>query len=228
MLTLDMVVETLPPGMKNLVTQALVDRLNNLDADPHLAEGMRQNFLSYTSVLLEGKYRLEDYLNAVKFVSYLVMRYSKKDAWVRTFPDRYQALVAKGADKKTISAHVSMYAGGQLVNLIVQRVAVPFHVLNQDKRQEALEKLASVMRTADSDFVKVQAANGILQHLTPPKEVTAAQLNLNVGVGVVSTVNSLEKSLAQLVQQQKKMIEEGFATTKSIAEASIVDAEVTG
>lgn len=224
MLTVDIVSETLPPGMKNMVTQSLVDRVNNLDADPHLAEAMRQNFISYTSVLMEGKYRLEDYLNAVKFVSYLLMRYSKRDAWIRTFPDRYQTLKEKGADKKTISAHVSMYAGGQLVNLIVDRSVVPFHVLNQDLRQKAVERLAHVMATAQSDFVVVQAANGIIAATTPPKEVKAAQLQVNVGV--VSTVNSLEKALGELAQQQKKMIEAGHVSTKSVAESRIIDSEL--
>lgn len=224
MLTTDMVSATLPQGMRNMVTQTLVDRINALDEDPNVAQAMRDNFVSYTSVLMEGKFKMEDYLNAVKFVSYMLMKYSKKDSWIRTFPDRYQALVAKGADKKTISAHVSMYVGGQLVNLILERSIVPFHVLNQDLRQLALEKLARVMNSTQSDFVAVQAANGIINATQPPKEVKAAQIQVNVGVQ--STVSSLEKTLNQLAEKHKQLIESGQMTTKSIAESSIVDAEV--
>lgn len=224
MLTVEMVSATVPPAMKNMVTQSLVDRVNNLDSDPDLARAMRENFVSYTSVLTEGKFKFEDYISAVKYVSFLLMRYKKKEAWIRTFPDRYQALKAKGTSDKDISAHASMYAGGKLVNLIYERTAVPFHVLNQDVRQQALDKLVHVMRTAHSDFVVVQAANGVLQHTTPPKIVETAQLNVNVGM--VSSIDALEKATAALVSRQRQLIESKAATTKEIADASIVEAEV--
>jgi hypothetical protein len=224
MLTVEMVSATVPPAMKNMVTQSLVDRVNNLDTDPDLARAMRENFVSYTSVLTEGKFKFEDYINAVKYVSFLLMRYKKKEAWIRTFPDRYQALKAKGTSDKDISAHASMYAGGKLVNLIYERTAVPFHVLNQDVRQEALNKLAHVMKTAQSDFVVVQAANAILQHLTPPKAVESAKLNVNIGM--ISSISALEKATAELVTRQRQMIESKTMTTKEIAEFRIVECEV--
>lgn len=224
MLTVEIVSATVPPAMKGMVTQGLVDRINNLDADPDLARAMRENFVSYTSVLTEGKFKFEDYINAVKYVSFLVMRYKKRDAWIRTFPDRYQRLKAEGVSDKDISAHASMYASGKLVNLIYERTAIPFHVINQDARQKALDKLVAVMTTSHSDFVKVQAANAILQHTTPPKAVESAQLNVNIGV--VSTVNSLEKALAKLVAEQKRSIEAKLLTTSQVAESKIIEGEV--
>jgi hypothetical protein len=224
MLTVETVSATVPPAMKNMVTQSLVDRVNNLDSDPDLARAMRENFVSYTSVLTEGKFKFEDYISAVKYVSFLLMKYKKREAWIRTFPERYQKLKAAGTSDKDISAHASMYAGGKLVNLVYERTAVPFHVLNQDVRQRALNKLVHVMATAQSDFVVVQAANAILQHLTPPKAVETAQLNVNIGM--ISSIGALEKATAELVTRQRQLIESKTMTTREIAEGRIIQGEV--
>lgn len=224
MLTVEMVSATVPPAMKKMVTQSLVDRVNNLDSDPDLARAMRENFVSYTSVLTEGKFKFEDYINAVKYVSYLLMGREKREAWILTFPDSYARLKAADKSKKDISSHASMYGKGKLVNLIYERTTIPFHVLNQDARQKALDKLVTVMTTSHSDFVKVQAANAILQHTTPPKAVESAQLNVNVGV--VSTVNALEQAMAKLVAEQKRAIEAKLLTTSQVAESQIIEAEV--
>lgn len=225
MLTVEMVQGAVPANLKGSVTQSLVDRINKLDEDSHLAETMRENFITYSSVLTEGKFKVEDYLNAVKFVSLLLMRLSKRDAWVRTFPDRYQKLLQEGADKKTVSSHVAMYASGKLVNQILERSLIPFHIINQDARQKALDTQVRLMLGAHSDLVRMQAANSVLVHTTPPKEVVAAQVTVNVGT--TSALRNLEGMLNQLAQQQKQMIESGAATTRTIAAQSmVVDAEV--
>lgn len=226
MLTVEMVQESVPKNLKGSVTQSFVDRLNKIDEDPSFSETMQENFITYSSVLSEGKFKMEDYLNAVKFVSLLMSGLSKRDAWVRTFPDRHRELVAKGkSDQKTISSHVAMYASGQLVNLITQQSLVPFHIINQDARQKALNKQVRLMMSAKSELVQMQAANSVLVHTTPPKEIVAAQVNVNVGT--VSALKNLEGMLNQLAHQQHKAIESGTATTKAIAASSmIVDVEV--
>lgn len=225
MLTVEMVQGAVPANLKGSVTQSLVDRINKLDEDSDLAEAMRENFITYSSVLTEGKFKVEDYLNAVKFASLLLMRLSKRDAWVRTFPDRYQRLLQEGADKKTVSSHVAMYAGGKLVNQILERSLIPFHIINQDARQKALDTQVRLMLGSGSDLVRMQAANSVLVHTTPPKEVVAAQVTVNVGT--TSALRNLEGMLNQLAQQQKQMIESGTATTRTIAAQSmVVDAEV--
>lgn len=225
MLTVELVSAMVPPGAKSSITQSLVDQLNAMDSDPDVAKVIRENFVSYTSVLMEGKFKVEDYINAVKFVSLHLTGLSKKDSWVRTFPERYQRLLADGASAKTISSHVAMYAGGKLVSLLTQQCQVPFHIYNQDWRQRAINTLGREMTTAKSEMVRVTAATAILQHLTPPKELVAAQININVGAE--SALKSMEATLTQLAQKQREAIQSGVATTKQIAASTlIVDAEV--
>lgn len=221
MLTVDLVARALPANLKKSVNQSLVDQLNNVSADPEIAESIRENFLSYTKVLQEGRFKAEDYLHAVKFVSFKLMGYSNQDSYFRTFPQRHAALVSRGATPQEISAYVSMYAKGKLVNLILEQTLVPTWVLNQDVYQKAINVLASEMTSARSEMVRVQAANSILTHLAKPKE--AGPL-INLDMRETSGVNELRDMLGKLAQQQKSLIEQGV-TTRDIAAQPILDDE---
>ena len=52
----ELVIKAVPPNLKNAVTDELVDRLNTITTDQILAEEVRNNFISYASVLREGKF----------------------------------------------------------------------------------------------------------------------------------------------------------------------------
>lgn len=218
MLTIDQVAKALPPNLKKAATQSLVDQLNNVSTDQEIAEEIRNNFLSYTKVLQEGRFKAEDYLNAVKFVSFKLMGYSNQDSYYRTFPQRHQALIARGATAQEISAYVSMYAKGKLVNLILEQTLVPTWVLNQDIYQKAINTQAELMITSKSDFVKVQAANSLLTHLAKPKE--AGPL-VNIDMREHSGVNELRDMLNRVAEQQRKLIESGVPTKEIAAQAVI-------
>src|SRR5690554_7803237 len=74
-----------PERLKINVTQDLADKLNNISTDPLHAENIRENFLTYTRVLQDGKYKIEDYMNAVAYVSYKLMGYNNQDSYFKTF-----------------------------------------------------------------------------------------------------------------------------------------------
>jgi hypothetical protein len=221
MLTVDLVARALPANLKKAATQELVDQLNNVAKDPEMAEAIRENFLTYSKVLIEGRFKTEDYLNAVKFVSYKLMNYSNLDAYVRAFPQRYAALMARGADPQEISAYVSMYAKGKLVNLILEQTLIPTWVLNQDVYQKAINTQARLMIGAKSEMVQQMAANSLLTHLARPKETLPS---VNIDMRETSGVNELRDALVKLAKQQQTMIEKG-ASTKEIASQTIIDAE---
>ena len=117
-ITKELVARALPGNLKSAATDQLADMINQISADPLIAEQIRENFLSYASVLKDGKFKVEDYLNAVAYCSYKLMGDSNQDAYFKTFPQRYANLVAAGRTPKEISAYVSAYAKGQLVNKI--------------------------------------------------------------------------------------------------------------
>ena len=219
-ITKELVARALPGNLKSAATDQLADMINQISADPLIAEQIRENFLSYASVLKEGKFKAEDYLNAVAYCSYKLMGDSNQDAYFKTFPQRYANLVAAGRTPKEISAYVSAYAKGQLVNKIMEQTLVPSWVLNQHMYQAALNTQFKLMTNEDvSPKVRSDAADSLLTHLAKPKE--AGPL-INIDMGETSGMNELKDALARMAQQQQTLINAGM-TTKEIAAQDIVD-----
>lgn len=222
MLTVQQVAQALPPNLKSAATQQFVDQINNIVSDPIVAEQVRENFISYTKVLQEGKFKTEDYLHAVTYVSFKLMGMSNQDAYCRTFPQRHAALVARGTPAKDIAAYVSAYHRGKLVNLILEQSLVPSWVLNQDAYQKAINTQVDLMTNAQSELVRTQAANSILTHLAKPKE--AGPL-VNIDMRENSGMNELKNMLVDLATKQRELISNGVPT-KAIAEQPIIEGEV--
>lgn len=228
MLTQRELEEALPSHLRHNATPALLDMVNNISADPEVAEQIRDNFLSYSGVLREGKFKTEDYLNAVAYVSYKIMGMSNQDAYARAFPQRYAALTAKGASQKDISAYVHAYSKGRLVNMIMEQTLVPTWVLNHDVYQKAINTQAMLMMTAKSEKVRADAANSILTHLKRPEK---QQVELNIGVAETSGMKELKDMLTSLAERQQAAIEAGVQTKeiahqKLISSPDVIDAEV--
>ena len=219
-ITKELVARALPGNLKSAATDQLADMINQISTDPLIAEQIRNNFLSYTSVLKEGKYKVEDYLNAVTYCSYKLMGDSNQDAYFKTFPQRYANLVAVGRTPKEISAYVSAYAKGQLVNKIMEQSLVPSWVLNQGMYQAALNTQFKLMTDEGvSPKVRSDAANSLITHLAKPKE--AGPL-INIDMGETSGMNELKDALARMARQQQMLINAGVST-KEIAAQDIVD-----
>lgn len=219
----ELVIKAVPPNLKNAVSDDLVDRLNAITSDQILAEEVRNNFISYASVLREGKFKLEDYLNAVTYVSHRLNGDTQHDAYFKTFPSRYQNLMALGKTPKEISNYVAMFNKGKLVQKIQEQTLTPAWVMNQDMFQAALNTNYQIMMDDDvSPKVRVEAANSLLTHLQKPKEVTPA---VNIDLRESSGLSELKKALGQLATQQQQLIEQG-SNTKDIAAQSIIDVTV--
>lgn len=223
MLTREEVVAVMPVTLRGSVTQGLVDTINNVTSDPLIAQQVRDNFISYTSVLKDGKFKTEDYLNAVTYVSYKLMNMTNVEAYAKTFPQRYAALVAKGTVPKDIAAYVSAYHKGKLVNLILEQTLVPSWVLNQDLYQKAINTQAQIMQDPNvSAKVRSDAADSLLTHLAKPKE--AGPL-VNIDMRETSGISELKGMLAEMAQQQQNLISNGVST-QSVAAQRIFKGEV--
>lgn len=224
-LTKQQIVNALPSTFKNSVTQELVDTINNVTQDQLLAEQFRENFVTYSSVMKDGKFKTMDYLSAIQYVTYKHMGYSNKDAYFKTFPNRQAELVARGTSEKDISAYVSAYHRGKLVNLIMEQSLIPVWIVNQDVYQKAINVQVELMNTAVSEKVRCDAANSILTHLAKPKD---AITNINLDMRESSGLADLKNTLEALAQQQLSSIQSGVPT-KVIAGSSLVrqDEDIT-
>lgn len=222
MLTKEQIEKAVPANLKSSVTPNLVALVNNATSDPIIAEQIRNNFISYTAVLKDGKFKTEDYVSAVSYVSFKLLGYTNLEAYARTFPQRYAALLAKGTVSKDIAAYVSAYNKGKLVNLILEQTLVPTWVLNQDLYQRALNVQADLMVNSMSDKVRCDAANSLLTHLAKPKEAGAL---INIDMRETSGMNELRDTLADMARQQQELITRGIPT-HVVAAQRIRSAEV--
>lgn len=212
MLTLGAVRESLPASHRQNITQDMVDQLNALSNDPEEARYIRDNFVTFSQVLQEGRYKVGDYVCAVMYVSYKVMGKSNQDAYKLTFPDRYANMVHANKPQKDIASIVTAYNKGQLVTKIMERAMVPTWILNADHFQAAINTQVELMTDTDvSDKVRSDAANSLLTHLKKPEVNNKAELKIEIGLN--DGMAALEKSLVDMSRKQLNLIENDPSTS---------------
>ena len=226
-LTKEQFLRVLPNKCRNSLNDETIDSINKLLNEPQLRENFRDNLLSYTNVLQNGRYKITDYINAVRYVSHKLVGSSDIEAYTKTFPDRYQRLLNEGATPKIISSYAHAYKNNILVNKIFEQTLIPTHILNADLYQRALNVQASLMIDDDvSPKVRSDAANSLLTHLKAPE---TSKIELDINVKKDKSIDELKQATLELARQQRLMLESGAMQVKEIAESRIiVDSEATG
>lgn len=223
MLKLDTVKSLVPKPLQASVSQELIDKLNELNKDPILLDSLKENFISHLDVLKTGKYSLEDYKNAVLFVSYKLLGNTDIDAYAKTFPDRYQRLSDSGLSRDEMSPYVSAYKKNKLVTSILERTLVPSHILNAPLHQEAINQLANLMLHSKSDMAKVAAASKLIDATAIP-ETAKIQLDLGVTDAYRDSIEDLRAATEKFAETQLEGIKSGISV-KQIAEMNIIEVE---
>lgn len=223
-LTIDQFKQALPDKVKKSVSQELIDQVNTTLSDPELFEAYRDNLLSYTKVMADGRFKVQEYVNAVRYVSHKLMGCTNIDAYTKTFPDKYQRFVAQGVAAKDIASYVTAYNKSKLVNLIFEQTLIPSYVLNQDLYQKALNVQAELMVTANSEKVRTDAANSLLTHLKMPEK---QKVELEIGVKEDSSIAALRLATLELARQQRLSMEAGQMNAQEVAHSrlQVVDVE---
>ena len=220
-LELEAVKKIVPKSHRVMITQEFLDKIEASVSDSDIAEQFKENFITYLNVLSNGKYKMEDYISAVKYVSFKLLGYSNIKAYASTFPERFQKLKDNGQTQ--IEAFVSMYAKGKLVNQIYEQTMVPTYVLNAPLHQEALNELAMMIKDPDvRGMTKVKACEAILLHTKQPEVVKG---ELTIGIEQSDTINDLREIVETLADTHKVLLEKKGMTLKEIAEGNIIDAE---
>lgn len=204
-ITVETLRQALPRAHRSLATQETVERFNQA-ASGEMADELRESFLGYIDVLQEGKFKLDDYLSAVKYVSYKLMNKSNRTAYSLVFPDRYNRLMADATLCNEIDSYVTAYNRGKLVNLILTQTMVPTHVLNQDMFQKALNVQMELALTSTSDMVRSQAANSILTILKVPE---TAKVKIDVNVKNDNSIEELQEMMKRVAEEQLGLLEKG-------------------
>lgn len=217
--------KALPKTYKNNLTQDMVNNINQMALDPQLQEYYRDNLISYASVLQDGRYKMQNYIDAVRYVSFKLFGDTNILAFSKTFPKRYQGFIDKKITDKAISSYVFAYNKTQLVQKIFEQTMTPAHIYNADVYQKAINIQAELMVSAESEKVRTDAANSLLTQLKPPE---TKKLEIDIGVRQDKTIDDLRATTLELVEQQKEMIRLGHMNAKGIAHSKLLieDAEV--
>jgi hypothetical protein len=218
-LTVEQFSRVLPKQMRGSASQSLVDHVNSLVADPVMREQYRDNLLGFTSVMKNGKFKMESYVDAVRYVSFKLTGATNILAYTRTFPDRYQSFLDNGTSDKDIASYITSYNKNKLVNLIMEQTLIPSYVYNAELYQRALNVQAELMVSANSEKVRTDAANSILTQLKQPE---IKKIELDIGVKDDDVIKELRETTLELVAQQKKMILAGASSAQDVAHSSIL------
>ena len=219
-LTIEQFKQALPDKVKKSINQELIDQINLTLSEPELYEAYRENLLSYTKVMADGRFKVDGYVFAVKYVSHKLMGCTNLEAYSKTFPDKIQRFLAQGVDKKDIASYITAYNKSKLVNLIFEQTLIPSYILNQDLYQRALNVQVALMDDDRvSPKVRSDAANSLLTHLKMP-EIT--KVELDIAVKEDSSIGALRAATLALARQQQLSMEAGQMTAQEVAHSKIV------
>ena len=221
-LSIEVLKKALPPKLKNRINQELLDKIESTLQDPQMYEIYRENFLTYSSVLNDGKFKMDEYLNAVKYCTHKLMGKSNIESYIKTFPDRYNQMLLNGYGQKEIASFVAVYNKGKMVNAILEQSIIPSWIINQDLHQKAINVLADLMMNANSEKVRADSANSLLVHLKPPE---VKKVELDIGVKANKEIDDMKTLLAELSAKQLAMMNSGVVDVTDVANTKIVNAE---
>ena len=209
----------MPKQFRGKVNQEVIDSINNTFKDPVMREQYRDNLISYTHVMKDGKFKMEQYIDAVRYVGFKLMGNSNIEAYTKTFPDRYAYYLGNKTSPKDIASYVTSYNKNKLVNLIYEQTLVPTHILNADMYQKAINVQAELMMDDDvSPKVRSDAANSLLTHLKAPE----TKMEIDVTIKQDSTLSDLRATTEKLVQQQHALLTSGKVDAKFIAQSDLI------
>jgi len=223
LLTIEEFKKALPPAQRKSVNPAVVNQIAQELSDPDMYEAYRENLLSYTHVMSEGKFKVTGYVSAVKYVSLKLMGKTNTVAYSITFPSKIAQWQARGMSDKDMSSHIAAYNKSKLVAKIYENTAIPSWVLNQDNYQKAINTQVELMTTARSEKVRSDAANSLLTHLKPPE---TTKVELDIGVKGDSAIDNLKKTISDLATVQSEAIAAGALTSQQIAHQQIVTPDI--
>jgi hypothetical protein len=217
-LTIEQFREALPEKLKKSVSQDLIDQVNKTLSEPEMFETYRDNLMSYTKVMKDGRWTVQEYLSAVKYVSHKLSGCTNIDAYSKTFPDKIQRFTQQGVAAKDIASYVTAYNKSKLVNAIFEQTLIPVHVLNQDLFQKALNVQADLMVNAQSEKVRTDAANSLITALKPPE---VKKVELDLGIKEDSAIAVLRETTLALAEQQRRAIAAGAITALDAAQSKL-------
>ncbi len=223
MLTVELLQQQLGKKKGHLVNEDIVGELNRLVDNVDYGEEFLDAYVNYFNVLdNNSQWSTSKYMNAMKFFTLMETDHTAVDAYVKTFPERLAARIARGEGKSDMGGEASRYNSSQLVNEIRKVANVSVKLIHRHTFHDAIAVTSRLMYDPEvSPAVRQKAAETLIRELKPEED---KQINVTVSSDI-SAIDELRKATEALVLEQRRSMEAGVAV-KWIAESKIVDVEV--
>lgn len=229
LLTIDEVKQAMPKK-KNFITQEAVDIINSSLVDPEFqGESLLQTASTYEAVLKGARASVPEYLNAIRFCSYMTTNNSNyTEAYKKVFADR--EFVKLRAHLPTddpkygeLTSAASRYRRTKLVIDILTASQVPLDLIFTGHRYKAVGILAEVMENGKYDRDRINAAKELL---AATKGADNVKIELDVGVSESSAVQQLNDQLAEIAGRSLKHLEAGSTSLKELGAMKVKDDDI--
>lgn len=218
-ITTEVIKKALPKKIQGNFNREMAERLDKVVQNHEDRDRYFRDIVTYSGVMKEGGYRLEDYFAAVRYVGFKLMGDTNLLSYTKTFPDKYQRMLNRKIAAKDIASYVYKFNTNQLVSKIYEQGIVPLYISHQDLAHDALTTLVRTMHDTVSDRVRIDAADRVLLHLKMP-EVAKVQLDINVSED--DSIKDLRDATLALVRQQKEALEKGALSARDIAHSKVI------
>jgi hypothetical protein len=223
-LSLEVVSSQLSPKQRLLVNEETLEEINKLATDPDYGEEFLDSYLTHLNILKEAKNaNHRQYLNAIKFFTLVEAGNSLTDAYIKVFPERFDARRKNhepGEDKKDIMrSEASRFNRSVIVNEIRKVAMIPVQLIHRHLLHEAILEQAKLMKDARSEMVKQRAGATLIQELKPVEDAT---LNVKVDDQSGSAIKDLREAAIALAAREREAVLAGVPLSQ-IAESDIID-----
>ena len=217
LVTKEQILEHFPEKSKT-VTDELVTLINQAQEDPQFdVLTMFDQMISYKDVMYNNSGSMTDYVNAIKFCSYLeVCDDNYTQAYIRTFSYR-DAVKARmhmptsSKEYKELTSMASQYRRTPMVISILTISDAPLRLFTRGLQFKALKVLADEMITAYHSKDRITAADKLLVHSRAQEEKTG-KVEINIGMGAEATKqhSAMLEQLQETAKLQKALLEQGL------------------
>ena len=214
-----MLAEVMPKHMKTRVDDTVIATIEAMWDDEGMADSIRENMISYTSVLSDGKFKMEAYLTAVKYCTYKLIGDTNHTAFARTFPLKIATWLSEARPQKEIARYTTAYNQSKLVTLIMAQARMPVAILNADVYQETINAMAKIALDKDvSPRDRVAAGNTLLTNLKPD----VAKIELDVSIKTDSIIQGLRDVTMAYAAKQLTSLKDGVYNASEIAHQPLI------
>lgn len=206
------------PEKSKTITDELVNVINQAQLDPQFdVLTLFSQMISYKDVMTNSGGSMSDFINAIKFCSYLESCNDNfTQAYIKTFS--YRSAVksrmfeaTNTAKYKELTSMASQYRRQPMVISILTISDAPIKLLTRGLQYKALQVLASEMDTAFHSKDRSFAADKLLTHTRALDDKGSKGIEINIGVGaeVQKQHTNVMSKLHDIAVQQKALLDSG-------------------